>query len=139
MSQSSEWKPTTTSPFEFVNSISESKEYIFNEETQAGYNPYVINRAFSNQPDCLFFANELNKYPSIPNKAQYDFYFYSIDKRRRRGKWEKPEKNDNLNLVMEVYQYSRQKAEQVLTLLNDEQLEQLRSQHGGRTSKRSAG
>lgn len=140
MSQSeAEWKPETTSPFEFVNSISESKEYIFSEETERGYNPYVINRAFSNQPDCLFFANEMNRYNLIPAKSQYDFYFYSVDKRRRRGKWEKAEKDEELELIMEAYQYSRSKAEQVVRIFSDEQLDQLRSRHGGRTTKRSAG
>lgn len=139
MSQSTEWKPTTTSPFEFVNSISESKEYIFDEETQSGYSPYVINRALSNQPDCLFFANEMNRYLGIPNKSQYDFYFYSISKRKRRGKWEKAEKNEDVALVMDTYNYSRQKAEQVVSILTEEQLDQLRSRNGGRTSKRSAG
>lgn len=134
-----DWKPTTTSPFEFVNSISESKEYLFREDTQSGYTPYVINRAFSNQPDCLFLANEMNRYSSIPPQAQYDFYFYSVDKKRRRGKWEKSEKDVDLELVMECFDYSRLKAEQVIKIFTEDQLEQLRNRHGGRTTKRSTG
>jgi hypothetical protein len=136
--QELEWKIESTSPFEFVNSISETKEYIFAEETQSGYNPYVINRALSNQPDCLFFANEMNRYSSIPPKAQYEFYLYSIDKKRRRGKWEKAVKDEDLELIMEVYEYNRAKAEQVIAIFTEDQINELRNRYGGRTTKRSS-
>lgn len=136
-SQDSEWKPETVSPFEFVNSISETKKYVFDEQTESGYNPYIINRAMSNQPDCLFVANEMNQYNSIPKKSQYDFYFYSIEKKRRRGKWEKAEKDADLELVMEMLDYSRAKAEQVISIFTQEQLEQMRNIYGGRATKRS--
>lgn len=126
-------RPKLASPFDFVKSATETKEYMFNEDTSSEYQSYIINRALSNIPDCLFFANEMNRWGSnIPEKQQYDFYFYSLDKKKRYGGWNKVEKNEDLELVMDSYGYSRQKAEQVISLLTEDQLTQMRNQNGGR-------
>lgn len=127
-------KPSNTiNIFSFVNSIGENKEYIYSDDTSAEYSAYMINRAMSNHPDCLFLANEMNKYSQVPNNSQYDFYFYSVPKKKRYGKWAKAEKVPQLELIMEVYGYSRAKAEQVLDLLTPEQLTIMENRHGGRT------
>lgn len=126
-------RPKLASPFDFVKSVTETKEYMFSDDTSLEYQPYVINRALSNLPDCLFFANEMNRYNSyIPLQQQYEFYFHSLDKKRRYGGWNKMVKNEDVVLIMDAFGYSRQKAEQVLPILTEDQLTQMRNQNGGR-------
>lgn len=120
------------SPFDFVRSVTETKENIYYEGSDSFYIPFIINRALSNQPDCLFAANEINKFRDVPKKTQYEYYFHLLDKRRRYGAWAKNEKNSDVELIMAVYGYNRQRAEHTLPLLNEEQLKKMRNRHGGR-------
>ena len=60
------------------------------------------------------------------NKLQFEFFLNSIRKRKRFSKWFKKEENENLDIIMSHYDYSYEKARQVLSLFNEEQLQQLR-------------
>lgn len=57
----------------------------------------------------------------------YEFLLYAISKGRRFAKWGKPENDDNIKLIMEVYTYSYDKAREVLDLFSDADIERLRS------------
>ena len=74
--------------FDFVKSVSETKEDIY-EGNEKEYNPFVVNKALSFNVDCVFIAQELNKYSQIPKHAQYLMWLNSIEKKRRYGKWVK--------------------------------------------------
>lgn len=122
------------SPFDFVKSITETKEDIF-EGNEKDYNSFVINKALSFNVDCVFVAHELSKYPDIPKHAQYLLWLNSIEKKKRWGKWVKKDTlPEDIELIKEAYGYSDDKAMSVLPLFNDKQLLELRTilNKGGR-------
>ncbi len=62
-------------PFDFVNSISYNKKNLFNEEpeqSQKDYAPYIVNKALTLYPDCLFYANEMNRLHHLLHGTQSD-------------------------------------------------------------------
>jgi hypothetical protein len=131
-------------PFEFTKDIMFEKNYLMNDSwTEKQYNAFIVNRALSLFPDTIFFANEMNKSAVLDKKMQHDYLFYSIRKKRRFEKWPwKKTHVGDLELVQEVYKYSREKALQALKLLTSEQLTMIRKQqkekggiiYGGDTS-----
>ena len=122
------------SPFDFVKSVTETKEDIF-EGNEKDYNPFVINKALSFNLDCVFVAHELSKYPDIPKESQYQLLLNSLDKKKRWGKWTKKDSlPDDIELLKEAYGYSNDKALAALPLFSDKQLLELREllSKGGR-------
>lgn len=122
------------SPFEFTKSISDTKEDIY-EGNEKDYNPFVINKALSFNPDCVFIANELNRHSDIPKRAQYYLWLNSIEKKRRYGKWVKKDSiPDDIELIKEAFDYSNDKALAVLPLFTDKKLLELKEllNKGGR-------
>jgi hypothetical protein len=115
------------SPFTFVDDLTEHKKNLFNDETERQYQPFLINRALSFNPDCMFYVAEMNKYSDVPKKAQHDFYLNTLDKKRRYGRWVKKDSfSDDVELVKEVFGYSTRRSIAALELLTEEQLAQLR-------------
>ena len=123
-------------PFDFLNSITTTKKDIMVDGiAEKQYVPFVVNRSLSYWADTVLIANEMNKVAHIDNKLQYDFYFNMIRKKKRFTKWDKADKIKDLDLVKIAYGYSSEKAMQVLSLLNEDQLKILRNktQIGGKT------
>lgn len=117
------------SPFNFVRSCSETKKYLFDNENEKEYLPYIVNMTFSMYGDCIFFANEMNKLSFLPKRMQYDFYFYVLDKKHRFEKWHKKDKiEDNLQMVADYFEYSLDKAKQILPLLSENTLKQIKEE-----------
>lgn len=122
------------SPFDFVKSVTETKEDIF-EGNEKDYNPFVINKALSFNADCVFVVHELSKYPDIPKDSQYRLLLNILDKKKRWGKWVKKDSlPDDIDLLKEAYGYSNDKALAALPLFSDKQLLELREllSKGGR-------
>lgn len=123
--------------FDFLNAINVTKKDLIKEDPQSEkeYVPFMVNRGLSYFHDTIMYANEMNKYASIQKKWQFDFYRNSIPKKKRFSKWHKKDQNsDDLNLVMNAYNYSSEKAAIALEILTDEQLKELRASYsqGGR-------
>ena len=122
-------------PFEYVNSINYSKKNIMDSpEKEKGYNPFMINRSLSYFNDTVILANEMNKYHHLDGRLQYSFLINIVRKRKRFSKWNKPQKHNDIEVVKRYYGYSNEKAEQVLPLLSQPQLLELRKKvnKGGR-------
>ena len=122
------------SAFDYVKSVSETKERI---EDISGYEPFLTNKALSLHKDTLADAIIMNLYPDLHKQMQYDYYLYALRKGKRYGsKWPKPEKNDDLEVVMSYYKYNRSKAKDALLLLSKEYIDVLREKlNTGGTSK----
>lgn len=136
-----EEKKKSLTPFDFSTAISYSKEDLFSndESSEKHYNSYVINRSLSFSADMVLYANEMNRYYHIPSKQQFDFLSLSIRKRKRYDKWIKAEKeSDIIILLKEYYNYSNEKAKQVLPLITDEHIEFMKSKlfKGGINNKK---
>jgi hypothetical protein len=128
-------KPNKRSPFDYVNDFSKKA---YNEDLE-GYNKWIINTALSMRKDTVIYANEMNKYADVSEKAQYDFYFYGMPKRNYFAKWAKNKTSDDLELIKSYYKVSEPIAKQYLQILNDDQISQIRSkvdaQQGGLRKK----
>ena len=129
------------SPFDYLNQILQGKKnLIVDEQTETDYIPFLINRGLSYHYDCISYANEMNQRPHLDKAMQNSFLINTIRSRKRPFmKWVKPEKYEDLECVSAYYGISTTKAREALSLLSDEQLQQLRALNnkGGitRTSK----
>lgn len=116
------------SPFDYVNEILQGKKQLMiDEQTEAVYAPFLINRALSYHKDCIMYANEMNRRHHLDKKMQFDFLCQAIrSKKRTFAKWVKSEKNDDIDIVKKIYGCSDSKAKEALMLLNEEQLKEMR-------------
>lgn len=120
-------------PFEYVNSILNGKQPI---EDLSEYVSYLTNRSLSQHYDCIMQSNEMNSRSFLNSKMQYDFLYHSIRKYKRPfKKWNKEEKNDDIELLKEYFQYSTNKIKDILHLLSDEDIAYIKEklQKGGIT------
>lgn len=118
------------SPFDYVKSIN-WKTY---EYDLSGYNPFLTNRAFAGHKDTIMLAEEMNQCHKLGPELQYDFYYFAVRKGKRFGFPPKPPEVDNLEIVMNYFQYSKQKALEALQILSDEDISNMKKSmdKGGR-------
>lgn len=122
-------------PFDFLNAINDTKkQLIVDDLTEKQYNAFMVNRGLSYFHDTALLANEMNRYHHLDNKPQFDFLINTVRKKKRFSKWLKPDEAAAIEVVKEYYGYSNEKARQALTLLSEQQLNELkkRTYKGGR-------
>ena len=110
---------------DYLNSINQTKEYLMDEDPgwEKNYPSFVINKCMSQHMDTVMIANEMNQYPGLDKKLQYDFFINIVRPRKRFSPWGKKEKVKDIELVKEFYGYSTEKAMQALRVLSPDQLE----------------
>ena len=110
---------------DWLNSINLTKENLIDEDpdVEKEYPPFIINKCLSGQMDSLIQSNEMNKFPNLDKRLQYDFLINSLRKRKRFSPWLRKDKIDNIEAVRRYYGFSTEKAEQALNILSNEQLE----------------
>ena len=122
-------------PFDIANQVSTSAADHWDDIDVKDYVPFVINRALSYHLDTVMLANEMNSRAQIPKQWQYDFYRMAIQpKKKRFSKWSKPDADALIELVSQAYQVNRTKAISIASLLNQDQINNLRliTDYGGR-------
>jgi len=121
----------TINPFALISSISNTKIDIL--ENEKDYNAFMVNRGLSYFPDTVIYANEMNKFHHLDNRLQYQFLINTIRKRNRFSKWNKSIESENINAIKKYYNYSNEKARDVLPLLSNENLNIIKGKifHGG--------
>ena len=109
---------------DWLNSINFNKKNLLEEHPlrEKKYPAFIINKCLSGFVDTVMFSNEINQYPGLDNKLQYDFYLNSIRKKKRFSPWLRKDKVQNLDAVKQYYGYSNEKALQALKILNKDQL-----------------
>lgn len=117
---------------EFLNSINQTKQNIISNDPkiEKEYLPFVVNKCFSYFPDTIFHANRMNHMSFLDKKMQYDYLLCSITKRKRFSKWTKPEENDNLEYIKEIFGYSTKRAMEVEDLLPMDKIKELTNKGG---------
>ena len=105
--------------FQYVKNINSKREY---DHDLSGYNPFLTNRAFAAFIDTIMFAEAMNQASDLPPELQYDFYYYGIRKGSRFDPIPKPSEPEGLDVVMAYFNYSKQKALEVINLLSREDL-----------------
>jgi hypothetical protein len=123
MNQKLEKEPT---PFDFFNCINNKDTQELIETNEDAYNSYIANKYYSFFSDCIFFANELNRYSNLSKKQQFDFYYHLILKKKRYSAWIKKQKqqqqqdNEKIELIVEYYNCSIREAKQMLMIVKTE-------------------
>ena len=120
-----------SSPFDYVNAILQSKKnMIVDDETEASYAPFLVNRGLSYHLDTIAFANEMNRRHHLDKKMQFDFLLNTVRSMKRPfAKWAKPEAaNDDLECIKMVYGLSDSKARDALRLLSKEQIQKIKEE-----------
>ena len=107
-----------TSPFDYVKSINQKTT----QYDLSGYNPFLTNRAFAYHLDTVLFAEQMNQHHNLGPELQYDFYYYAVRKGNRFGFPKKQDDDPNLQLVMDYFQFSKQKSMEVLRILTPEDI-----------------
>jgi hypothetical protein len=117
-------KPSLT---EYLNSINQSKKsVVIDEESEKAYPPFIVNKCLAAFHDTVLFANEMNMYPHLDKKLQYDFFINSINPRKRFSPWAKRTQVEYLDAIKEYYGYNDDKALQALRILSKTQLEHIK-------------
>lgn len=104
--------------FDYIRIINMKEKY---PDVFSGYEPFTVNKSFSNLMDTVMFANEVNK-SGIDPIMNFDFYYYGLSKKKRYGKWfKKPKENikvkSYINNIIEYYQCSKDKAQEIYDVL----------------------
>lgn len=110
---------------DILNSINTGKEPVISRENEREYVPYIVARCFSNFPDTLFHANELNSRAVTDKKMHYDYLFYSLRKRKRFSPWQKREESKAVDAVAWFYGVSSHKAREYITILEEGNIEKI--------------
>lgn len=115
-------------PFDYVNAILQNKkQLIIDEITEKEYTPFLVNRSLSYHKDCIMYANEMNRRHFIDKKLQNDFLLNTVRSQKRPfAKWAKVEKNDDLECIKLIYNFSDSKARDARRLLSKEQIQELK-------------
>jgi hypothetical protein len=100
------------------------------DNPEKNYIPRYVNKALSYNYDCLLWANAMNCKPHLDKKLQYDFFINTIRSRKNRPyvKWEKSEKNDDIESIKKAYGFSDSKALEALRLLSKDDIKKLKEQ-----------
>ena len=125
---------------DYLNAINHKKEDLMAGDDvfwEKKYPTYIVNKALSSFPECLLYANEMNKMHHLDKKLQFQFFLNSIRPKKRFSKWLRSSKIKNLEYVKEYYGYSNEKAKQALEILNNDQLEEIKTiiSRGGKHGK----
>ena len=115
-------------PGDYLKAINYTKEDLFVEpQADKDYYPYIINRCLSYFIDTVLYANEMNRFPEIPKKDQFNYLKGSVRERKRFSKWIKKEEEKDIEVVKEALNLSSRRANEILDILTDEDMEILRS------------
>ena len=76
--------------------------------------------------DTILYSNEMNIQYTLDPLLQYDYFINSLRKKKRWSKWAKAQQSANLELVKTYYNYNEQRAREVLDLLSESQVEDIR-------------
>lgn len=108
---------------DIIPSIQQSKKEVITEENEKDYVPYIVNRSLSYHNDMVMYANEMNKLPHLDNLLQYQYLMKTIRGYKRPfQKWQKRDTIRDLAVVKEYYNYSNEKAREVLPLLSEDDI-----------------
>ena len=119
---------------DYLNAINYTKEPLMDTEdnqVEKKYVPFVINRCLSYFIDTIIHANQMNIFSQSDKKLQFDYYRNTIRKRKRFSRWLKNEMSDDFEVVKKYYDYSNSKTKEIIDLLTDDDINEMRLCVGG--------
>jgi len=107
-----------------LESINYTKEDVLDPNGK-DYVPFIVNKSLSYFMDTVAYANEMNKYPFLDKRMQYDYLKGSIRKRKRFSGWVKKDKSDVIDAIIKYYDVSYRKALEYEKLLTEYQKQEI--------------
>lgn len=122
-----------SNPFVFVNAINAHDPSVMTPETEGEYSAFLTNRALSYHVECIFYANEMNRYADLDARMQFAYYLNTLPKKKRFSKWHKKEDDETVSAISQYFQCSLSKAREMKDVLsvNDKQSILQRLSKGG--------
>jgi hypothetical protein len=111
---------------DLLKDINVNKKNIIRNSEDKKYPLYSVLKCL-NGIDTLLLVNELNLRTGIEPAVAYDYLISIIPRKTRYNKWIKTQTNPDIDLIMEFYSYSRDKAVISLELLTPQQLTEIRN------------
>jgi len=125
-------------PFDYVNSVTDNKKNMMvgtenDELAEKGYNAFLTNKSLSYHMDSILYSNEMNHYPFLDNKLQYEYYLYGLAKKKRFSKWAKKDDDEDIEIVSQWYGCNYSKATEILKIINKDTVDLIKQklQKGG--------
>jgi Bacteriophage clamp loader A subunit len=123
-------------PFDLVNDILLHKKNLLKtadnpQLAEKIYEPYLTNKALSFHHDTILYANEINQFPFLDKKLQFDYYLNSIRSVRRKHCWIKKAKIEDIEVVQQHYQCSVRVAIDYLSILTPQDITTIKRMRGG--------
>jgi hypothetical protein len=114
---------------DWLNSINFNKKDLTLDDPECikKYPAFIINKCLSGSIDTVMYANEMNLQHHLQKDMQYLFLLNTVRKQKRFSPWIRKDKIDDLECVKRYYGYSNEKASQALKILNNEQIEFIKS------------
>lgn len=116
-------------PWTFFYAISEAKQIDRIEadpEYESKYDPFIINKLFSKEIDTIIQANTMNRWSGLDPKMQFDYLRFSVRKKKRDSTWPKKLTEENIRLIQDYYQYTKEKAKEALEILTSAEIESIK-------------
>jgi hypothetical protein len=127
----------------YLTSINSTKKNVMRDlevdpSVITGYPSFIINRLLSYHKDAVLIVNALNKLPLLDPQLQYEFLLYGLPKAKRFAKLHKAVVPEDLDLIKRYYDYSTEKAMEVIDLHTPDELEEIRDylNEGGLTKRK---
>tara|TARA_R110000868_G_scaffold277635_2_gene537419 strand:+ start:572 stop:952 length:381 start_codon:yes stop_codon:yes gene_type:complete len=114
-------------PYEYINAINSGKKISNEDFDEKGYVPFITNRQFSYFQDTILAANEMNANHHMSSASQFSFFINMIRPKKRFSKWSKTEHHDDLQAVVQYFDYSYEKAKVVMDILSTEQINNIKN------------
>ena len=113
---------------DYLKTINYTKENIMLDDPlmETKYPPFIVNKSLSYFTDTVLHANEMNRYAHLDNRLQYEYYLNAVRKRKRFSRWDKNNKSEKFDLIKEYYGYSDRKVNEVMDLISDKELEEIK-------------
>ena len=116
----------------YLTSINKTKQNVMRApdaepNVVSAYPAFLVRRLLSYHADAILLANEMNMLPHLDNDLQYEFLLYGLPKKNRFAKMQKTVTPENLELVKSFYNYSDEKALEVLHLHTDADFDRMRA------------
>ena len=107
------------------------------EVREKKYPPFIVNKCVAPFQDTIMLVNEINRLHHVDKKLQFDFLINSLRRMSRYTPWQRAKKISDIEYVKEYYGYSNEKAKSALTILNNEQIIEIKKilNKGGKHGK----
>ena len=115
-----------SNPYEYINAINSGKKISSKDFDEKGYVPFITNRQFSYFQDTILPANEMNANHHMSGESQFSFFINIVRPQKRFSKWSKTEHHDDLEAIVQYFDYSYEKAKVVMDILSAEDINNIK-------------